>query len=61
MVVGGFYVVGVAALEAETDAVLVVDPDSLLTLSVSTQSMEPVSGRHLQLLDAIDLIELRRL
>ena len=61
MVVSGLYVVGVPALEAEADTVLLVDTYSPLTLTVSTQSVESVSGRYLQLLNALDLVELREL
>ena len=61
MVVGGLDVVGIATLEAEADAVLVVDPDRPLTLTISTQSVEPVSRRYFQLLNALDMVELRQL
>ena len=61
MVVGGLNIVGVPVLEAEADAVLVVDPYRPLAFTVSTQGVEPVPRRYLQLLDALDLVELRQL
>lgn len=44
MVVGNLNVEGVSILPAEADAVLVVDPDTVLPLSVAFQCLKLVSG-----------------
>src|SRR5215813_6356896 len=46
VVVRDFNVEGVSASPYEADPPLIVDPDAVLTLSISPQGLEPVSGRH---------------
>lgn len=42
MVVGNFYIVGIATFPPETDSVLVIDPDTELALPIAFQSFQPV-------------------
>lgn len=61
MVVRDFDFEGMAVLPSEADAVLLVDPDAVLSASISTQPLEPVRRRHRQMLKVprvVDLIEL---
>jgi len=52
VVVDDFDVLGVAALPAEADAVLVVDADAVLPLAVARQFLQSVAGRDA----ALDLV-----
>ena len=48
MVIDDFDVVGVSVRKAETEPLLVVDPDAVRAATVAPQRLEPVSGRHAQ-------------
>ncbi len=61
MVVGDFDVVGMAILPAKTDPVLVIDPDTVLSRSISSQSLQAVTGWNTQLSKLSHPVELRQL
>lgn len=46
VVIGDFYIVGVSPIPAEANAVLVVDPDAILPVTVSLQCFELVARRE---------------
>jgi hypothetical protein len=48
VVVGYLYVVGVGAYPRKAHAVVPVDPDGVLALSVASQLLKPVARRSLQ-------------
>jgi hypothetical protein len=50
MVVDDFHVVGVAIPPHEADAILIIDSDAVLALALAVQSLQPVSGRHTQII-----------
>ena len=58
MVVRDLDVVGMVGLPSETDAVLVVDTDAILTCSLSSQPLEAVSWWHSEVEEADDAIQL---
>jgi len=57
VVVNDSYVVGVALLPAETDAPLVVYPDTVLALALTLEGLEAIGGRHPEVLKALGPIE----
>jgi len=46
MIVDDLYVVGVTSFPPETDAPLVVDPDTVLTLAIALQSLQAIRRWH---------------
>jgi hypothetical protein len=50
MVVDDFHVVGVAIPPHEADAILIIYSDAVLALALAVQSLQPVSGRHTQII-----------
>ncbi len=50
MVVDDFHVVGIAIPPHEADAILIIDSDTVLALALAVQSLQPVSGRHTQII-----------
>jgi len=61
VVVCDFDLVGMAVLPNETDPVLLIDPDAVLSCSVPLQSLQVIAGGHLQFRyvpNAVDLVEL---
>jgi hypothetical protein len=50
MVVDDFNLVGVALPPYEADAILIIDPDTVLAFALSVQRLQPVSGRHAQII-----------
>jgi hypothetical protein len=50
MVVDDFHVEGVALPPHEADAILIIDPDAVLALALALQRLQPVSGRHAQII-----------
>lgn len=53
--------IGEARLPNEANTILIVDPDAVLTVSVTAQRFQPVAGGHRKLgqfLNAVDLVEL---
>lgn len=50
MVVDDFHIVGVAIPPNETDAILIIDSDAMLALALAVQSLQPVSGRNIQII-----------
>ena len=50
MVVDDFHVVGFVLPPHEADAVLIVDPDAVTALALPVQRLQPVSGRHPQII-----------
>jgi hypothetical protein len=44
VIIGDFDFVGIAILPPETDPVLVIDPDTVLSGSIRSQALQPVSG-----------------
>lgn len=51
MVVDDFDLVGMSVGESEADAVLIVDPDRMLTAPIATQFFQTVSGREFEILN----------
>jgi hypothetical protein len=51
VVVGDFDIVGVAAIPAKTDTVLVVDPNAMLAGAVTLEGFEAVAGRQAQVFE----------
>lgn len=49
MVVNNFDVVRIFILPNKADAVLVVDPDALLSFAVALERLQPVARRHFQI------------
>lgn len=52
MVVDDFHVVGIALPPHEADAILIIDSDAVLALALPVQSLQPVSGRHTQIVES---------
>ena len=50
MVVYDFHIVGVAVPPNEADAILIIDTDAVLALALAMQSLQPVSGRNIQII-----------
>jgi hypothetical protein len=50
MVVDDFHVVGFTLPPHEADAILIIDPDAVLALALAVQRLQPVSGRHPQII-----------
>jgi hypothetical protein len=42
---------------SEADPILIVDPDAVLTLAVSTEYLETVAGRHSQVVQDLGLVK----
>jgi hypothetical protein len=51
MVVDDFHVAGVALQPQEADAILIIDPDAVMALALAVQRLQPVSGRHAQIIE----------
>jgi len=51
MVIREFHVEGIARLEAETQAPLIVDPNTILPFAVTFQSFQPIARRHPQVIN----------
>jgi hypothetical protein len=52
MVVGYFNIIGVSVFPSKADPPLIVDPDTVLTLAVALQGLEPVTRRDFKALKA---------
>ena len=50
MVVDDFHIVGVAIPPNEADAILIIDSDAVLAFALAVQSLQPVSGRNIQII-----------
>ena len=50
MVVDDFHIAGVAVSPHEADAILIIDSDAVLALALAVQSLQPVSGRNVQII-----------
>jgi hypothetical protein len=50
MVVDDFHIVGVAVPPHEADAILIIDSDAVLALALAVQSLQPVSGGDIQII-----------
>jgi hypothetical protein len=61
MVVRDLDFVGIAVLPAETEAVLLVDPDTELAGSISAEALQTISWRNSQFLDGPDAVQLVQL
>src|SRR5918994_6868077 len=57
VVVGYLYVVGVGAYPRKAHAVVPVDPDGVLALSVASQLLQPVARRSPKILDVGGCVE----
>jgi hypothetical protein len=51
MVVGKFHVIGVAALPAKADSVLLAHADAELPSPIALQRFQVVAGRHTQIVE----------
>lgn len=50
MVVDDFHIVGVAVPPYEADAILIIDSNAVLALALTVQSLQPVSGGDIQII-----------
>lgn len=50
MVVDNFHIVGVAVPPHEAYAILIIDSDAVLALALAVQSLQPVSGGNIQII-----------
>ena len=50
MIVDDFHIVGVAFRPHEAYAILIIDPNAVLALALAVQQLQPVSGRHAQII-----------
>jgi hypothetical protein len=50
MIVDDFNVVRVAFTPHEADAILIIDPDAVLALTLAAQSLQPISWRDIQII-----------
>jgi hypothetical protein len=50
MVVDDFHIVGVAVPPHEADAILIIDSYAVLALALAVQSLQPVSGGDIQII-----------
>lgn len=50
MVVDDFHIVGVAVPPHEADTIFIIDSDAVLALALAVQSLQPVSGRDIQII-----------
>ena len=50
MVVDDFHIVGVAVPPHEADAILIIDSDAVLALTLTVQSLQPGSGGDIQII-----------
>lgn len=57
MVVDHFYVDRTRIRPTETDPILVIDPDAVLTMTISPKRLQTVPGRYPQIVDDLGLIE----
>jgi len=46
VIIGDFDFVGISRLPPETDSILIVDSDAVLPLTIPSQSLQAISGRH---------------
>jgi hypothetical protein len=61
VVVHHFDLLSVAVLPNEADPILVVDPDAVLTTSISTESLEVVAGERAQVVKPVRRVQLHQL
>ena len=61
MVVGNLHVAGISILPDETDAVLVVDPDAVLSLPRAFQGFQTVTGNRRQIARRSRLVQMHEL
>jgi len=59
VVVRDFDFVGITFLPAETDSILVIDTNTVLTATVPSQTLQPIAWRHCKFPKISDPIELR--
>ena len=52
MVIDDFHIAGIAVPPHEADAIMIIDSDAVLTLSLAVQSLQPVSGRNIQIIQS---------
>jgi hypothetical protein len=48
MIVNNLYVVSIPFRPPKTDAVLIIDPDAVLTFAVFRKGLQMIAGRHFQ-------------
>jgi hypothetical protein len=61
VVVHHFDLLSVAVLPYEADPILVVDPDAVLTTSISTESLEVVARERAQVVKPVRRVQLHQL
>src|SRR5271155_5337700 len=61
MIIDNFYIERVTVLPSETDAPLVINADAVLTRPIPKQSLEPVPGRHSQIIEGLRIVQLCQL
>ena len=61
MVVGDFDFVGIARLPAETDTILLIDADTVLSTARTDEALQPVPRGDRELAEIADAVELRHL
>ena len=61
MVIHDFNIEGISVLPAKADPPLVVNADAVLSFAVALECFEPVTGRDLELLKALCLMQVQKL
>jgi hypothetical protein len=61
MVVCDFNIISVSAFPVKADSPLIVDPDTVLPLTVTLQGLKPVARRDSKVLKEPDLVEVKEL
>jgi hypothetical protein len=50
VIIGYLHFVGITMLPAEADAPLIIDPDTMLPVTATSQLLEPIAGRYRQVM-----------
>jgi hypothetical protein len=58
VIVDDFHVVGITVVPDEADAVLIVDPNTVLATSVARERLEPITGERRQVAKFASRVEL---
>jgi len=61
VVVDHFNVMGVAVSPHETDSILIVDPDAMLALPISTKGLEVVARKGTEVAESLGCVQLKQL
>jgi hypothetical protein len=61
VVVHNFYIKGISVLPAKANPPLIIDSDTVLSFAIAFQSFEPVTGRDLEFVKALCLVQVQEL